>query len=190
MPRGKASAAPGGGLNKVKNGGIARKKGNMTSAPKNLAPVLNDPTRGSNPPAKNDDDKMDIDVEEVDPGDTPDLPDVDGEPPAWAEGRTALGDALPWFRKFQGGMYTRDGICYGVLLSADSGVRSYVDDEIIITRVGGGSERNAEGQLNQVADQKDDNCIVRSLRNSMNFKIAVGAIIGKSPCPRTRNSSR
>jgi hypothetical protein len=31
-------------------------------------------------------------------------------------------------------MHTKEGILYGLLISGDAGVRSYIDDEIIITR--------------------------------------------------------
>ncbi|KAL3483075.1 2OG-Fe(II) oxygenase superfamily-domain-containing protein [Aspergillus germanicus] len=122
---------------------------------------------------------MDIDVDDSTPPAPEEYPDVDREPPAWAEDRTPLGDAIPWFRKFQGGMHTKEGILYGVLISGDAGVRSYIDDEIIITRTGGSSERDAEGKLSQVADQKDDTAISRSVNNSMKFNIAVGVVIGK-----------
>lgn len=49
--------------------------------------------------------------------------------------RTDLCDALPWFRAVQGGAYHDKGLCFGWLLDADSGPRTYIDDEIVITRV-------------------------------------------------------
>lgn len=53
----------------------------------------------------------------------------------FAQYRTELCDALPWFRAVQGGAYSDRGLCFGCLLDADSGLRPYVDDEIIITRM-------------------------------------------------------
>ena len=49
--------------------------------------------------------------------------------------RPELCDALPWFRSVQGGIYHSGNLCFGFLLDADCGIRSYIDDEVIITRV-------------------------------------------------------
>ncbi|KAL2859081.1 hypothetical protein BJX68DRAFT_262593 [Aspergillus pseudodeflectus] len=167
----------GGGVRKAKPAAKAS-PGLIQAAGKALG-ITGKGARNSGSPEAGDDDKMDVDVEDTAPPAEEEYPDVDGEPPAWAEDRTPLGDAIPWFRKFQGGMHTKDGVLYGVLISGDAGVRSYIDDEIIITRTGGGSEKDAEGKLTQVADQKDDTAIFRSVNNSMKFNIAVGVVIGK-----------
>lgn len=49
--------------------------------------------------------------------------------------RPELCDALPWFRAVQGGSYHCDHLCWGFLLDADCGIRSYIDEEVIVTRV-------------------------------------------------------
>lgn len=49
--------------------------------------------------------------------------------------RPELCDALPWFRSVQGGVYHSGNLCFGFLLDADCGIRSHIDDEVIITRV-------------------------------------------------------
>ena len=49
--------------------------------------------------------------------------------------RPDLCDALPWFRSAQGGYYHNGSLCYGCLVDADSGVRAYIDDEVVITRM-------------------------------------------------------
>ncbi|KKK17010.1 hypothetical protein ARAM_003408 [Aspergillus rambellii] len=107
-----------------------------------------------------------------------DLPDVDGEPPAWADCRPELSDAIPWFRAVQGGVYHNGNICWGFLLDADSGIRSYIDDEVVITRVGGGCVKDAEGNLVLTKDQDSDSTALRSILNSMALNIPVGMIIG------------
>ncbi|GKZ42622.1 hypothetical protein AbraIFM66951_002313 [Aspergillus brasiliensis] len=61
--------------------------------------------------------------------------EIEGHPPAWAESRPELCDALPWFRSVQGGVYHNGNICWGFLIDADCGIRSYLDDEVVITRV-------------------------------------------------------
>ncbi|KAB8237547.1 uncharacterized protein BDW43DRAFT_321906 [Aspergillus alliaceus] len=104
---------------------------------------------------------------------------VDGEPPAWANYRSELGDTLPWFRAVQGGIYHKDGLCWGVLLDADSGDRCYIDEEVIITRIGGGCTKDKDGKLTRVKDQDANDTMVKSLLNSMEQKLPVGIIIGQ-----------
>lgn len=48
--------------------------------------------------------------------------------------RPELSDTLPWYRAVQGGVYHCEGYCWGFILDADCGDRSYMDDEVIITR--------------------------------------------------------
>ncbi|KAE8136632.1 2OG-Fe(II) oxygenase superfamily-domain-containing protein [Aspergillus pseudotamarii] len=106
-------------------------------------------------------------------------PTVDGEPPAWANFRSELGDTLPWFRAVQGGIYHKDGLAWGVLISRDSGERSYIDEEVVITRIGGSCSRNANGDLVRVKDQEEKDLLVKCLLNSMEQKVPVGIIIGE-----------
>ncbi|KAK1145701.1 hypothetical protein N8T08_003937 [Aspergillus melleus] len=112
---------------------------------------------------------------------TPRLSDeevVCGEPPAWAETRPALCDTISWFNSLQGGVYHSGKICRGFLIDQDSGIRSYLDDEIVITRVGGGCHKGADGSLILDRNQTADNAQVRSVLNSMEQRIAVGMVIG------------
>lgn len=53
----------------------------------------------------------------------------------WMKFRSELGDTLPWFRAVQGGIYHKDGLAWGVLVDRDSGERSYIDEEVVITRM-------------------------------------------------------
>ncbi|KAH2085533.1 hypothetical protein KXX03_001550 [Aspergillus fumigatus] len=92
--------------------------------------------------------------------------------------RPELCDALPWFRAVQGGSYHCDHLCWGFLLDADCGIRSYIDEEVIVTRVGGGCTKDVEGNLILVRDQGSEDSAVSSLINSMNLKVSVGLIIG------------
>ncbi|EEH17663.2 hypothetical protein PABG_00226 [Paracoccidioides brasiliensis Pb03] len=108
-----------------------------------------------------------------------------GSPPAWASNRPELCDALPWFRSLQGGCYFLDGYCWGFLVDADSGSQAYLDDEIIITRIGGGCEKNKNGELVQTKPHTGSGTIFDALMNSMKHEIPVGMIIGNknSICP-------
>ncbi|KAJ5702516.1 hypothetical protein N7488_010064 [Penicillium malachiteum] len=58
----------------------------------------------------------------------------EGQPPAWAESRSNLADAIRWFRVVQGSTQHNDGICHGVFLGTHGGLRPYMNDEIVITR--------------------------------------------------------
>lgn len=48
--------------------------------------------------------------------------------------RQNLCEALPYYRAFQSGSYTNGNLAYGFLLDKDAGERSYMDEEIVITR--------------------------------------------------------
>lgn len=49
--------------------------------------------------------------------------------------RQNLCEALPYYRAYQSGAYTFGNLAYGFLLDKDSsGARSYMDEEIVITR--------------------------------------------------------
>ncbi|KAL4784335.1 hypothetical protein BJX76DRAFT_327716 [Aspergillus varians] len=121
----------------------------------------------------------------------PGLPDVDGAPPAWAEDRPSLASTIPWISIFQGGMYRKNGVCWGFLIDGDCGVRSYIDDEIVITRIGGGSEKCSDGSLVLKKDQDEASSFVKCIKNSMESRIAVGMVIGKPShsSPRTSSNS-
>ncbi|KAJ5317659.1 hypothetical protein PENANT_c004G03288 [Penicillium antarcticum] len=106
------------------------------------------------------------------------LQPVYGSPPAWSEGRQQLCDAIPWFRCTQGAMYHSEGFCYGFLIDADCGSRTYIDDEVIITRIGGCCTKDSEGNLTLEKNQDPQNAIVQSIMGSMNSKLAVGLVIG------------
>ncbi|OXV11533.1 hypothetical protein Egran_00707, partial [Elaphomyces granulatus] len=107
-----------------------------------------------------------------------DLPPVYGEPPAWAETRPELCDAIPWFRSLQGGIYYNAGLCWGVLIDADTGLRAYMDDEIVITRIGGCSMKDGQGNLVQTKDHDESTKGLAALLNSKNTQTPVGMVIG------------
>ncbi|PYH42389.1 uncharacterized protein BP01DRAFT_418022 [Aspergillus saccharolyticus JOP 1030-1] len=107
-----------------------------------------------------------------------DLPPVQGKPPAWAECRPDLCDAIPWFRSAQGGYYSKGSLCYGCLVDADSGIRAYIDDEVVITRIGGGCMKDADGKLVLLKDQNTDSAVLSSVLNSWKMNNPVGIIIG------------
>ena len=90
-------------------------------------------------------------------------------------------------------MYHSSGILWGLLIDADPGVRAYMDDEILLTRMwvivsfefevangqsGGGGEKDAQGNLVQVKDHKGSDKSITSLLHSKNTKTPIGVIVG------------
>ncbi|KAJ5765376.1 hypothetical protein N7520_004935 [Penicillium odoratum] len=97
--------------------------------------------------------------------------------PAWADARQSLCDSLPWYRAVQGSCYNHGGICYGFLIDEDCGSGFYMDEEIIITRVGG-SYSKVDGGLRLNKDQSLTRYPAMALQRSMVDKFPVGMIIG------------
>ncbi|KAK2774206.1 hypothetical protein FQN53_003714 [Emmonsiellopsis sp. PD_33] len=64
-------------------------------------------------------------------------------------------------------------------VDADSGTQAYLDDEVLITRVGGGCEKNKNGDLVQTKAHTGSGAIFDSLVNSMRYEIPVGVVIGR-----------
>ncbi|KAJ5145748.1 Oxoglutarate/iron-dependent dioxygenase [Penicillium bovifimosum] len=106
------------------------------------------------------------------------LEQVHGEPPAWAENCQQLCDAIPWFHCTQGVMDHNGRLCWGFLIDADGGTRTYIDEEVIITRIGGCCTKDSEGDLALQKNQKADSTLARSIIASLNSKLPVGLIIG------------
>ncbi|KAL4973844.1 hypothetical protein BDW66DRAFT_168322 [Aspergillus desertorum] len=96
---------------------------------------------------------------------SPNLPEVDGAPPAWADDRAALASAIPWFTCYEGGMYHNKIVCYGFLLDGDSGNRCHIDDEVVITRIGGGCSKDKNGNLMLKKDMDERDITVRCIVN-------------------------
>ncbi|KAI5303568.1 hypothetical protein KEM56_007412 [Ascosphaera pollenicola] len=111
-------------------------------------------------------------------------PQTSRPPPAWAETRSELCESIAWFRSAQSGLYNHDGFAYGLLIDRDSGGRSYMDDEIIITRIGGGcSFKN--GRLLQTKNHDAATRALGPVQRSMDYKIPVGVVLGQrnTICP-------
>src|SRR6266536_2981833 len=62
-------------------------------------------------------------------------PEPFGAPPVWADKRQQLCETLPYYRAYQSGAYTSDGVVCGFLCDKEVGVRDKFDDQIMIARV-------------------------------------------------------
>ncbi|ETS85009.1 hypothetical protein PFICI_03034 [Pestalotiopsis fici W106-1] len=77
-------------------------------------------------------------------------------PTVWAKTRSALCDALPYFRCHEGGNYHIDRVTLGLLLDSNGSPRDYMDGTVIITAVGGGRVAiDKTGKRASVEDQDE-----------------------------------
>ncbi len=108
-----------------------------------------------------------------------------GQPLVWAEQRQALCETLPYYRAFQSGAYTVDGLGYGFLLDKDCGERAYMDEEVVITRAGGGCKANVNGMMEQADDQCSTSAKITSFVKNKEQFVPVALIVGSknSNCP-------
>ncbi|KAL8687539.1 MAG: hypothetical protein Q9218_006321 [Villophora microphyllina] len=104
-----------------------------------------------------------------------------GMPPVWAVLRGDLTETVDYFRQRQGGAQTNDGSFRGSLLANDYGQRPYLDNEVVLTRAGGGMEpfRNGRGNhvMKQMKDQDRKSAVVRAFETNMNDLIACPIIL-------------
>ncbi|KAK2001110.1 hypothetical protein LX36DRAFT_629421 [Colletotrichum falcatum] len=105
------------------------------------------------------------------------LPDPIGSPPVWAENRQALCDALPYFKAHEGSIYTKDKMIKGMLLNAFSTVRDYLGAEVIITTLGGGREKDSQGNMVRVKQARP--FVLESCHAAMKGGTPIGMILGK-----------
>ncbi|MCJ1389057.1 hypothetical protein MMC18_001911 [Xylographa bjoerkii] len=108
-----------------------------------------------------------------------------GAPLVWAEGRQALCETLPYYRAYNSGAHTSGGLAHGFLLSSDNTERSFMDDEVVITRAGGHCGRNEAGEMAQVSDHSADDARIASFRNNISCQYPLVLIVGKqnTDCP-------
>ncbi|KAK1986154.1 hypothetical protein LZ30DRAFT_648473 [Colletotrichum cereale] len=105
------------------------------------------------------------------------LPAPIGSPPVWAENRQALCDALPYFKAHEGSVYTKNKIIKGMLLNAFSSVRDYLGTEVIITTLGGGREKDSQGNLVRVKQARP--FVLESCHAAMKNGTPIVIILGK-----------
>ena len=112
-------------------------------------------------------------------------PQPHGQPLVWAEQRQALCETLPYYRAYQSGAYTTEGLGYGFLLDKDCGERAYMDEEVVITRAGGGCKANENGTMEQADDQCSTSSKITSFVKNKEQHVPVGLIVGSknSACP-------
>ncbi|KFY90370.1 hypothetical protein V498_06017 [Pseudogymnoascus sp. VKM F-4517 (FW-2822)] len=66
------------------------------------------------------------------------LPAPYGQPPVWASKRQQLCETLPYYRAYMSGGYLHDGLVRAILIDKETRERDIFDEEVVITRCGGG----------------------------------------------------
>ena len=133
-------------------------------------------------------------------------PQPHGQPLVWAEERQALCETLPYYRAYQSGAYTTEGLALGFLLDKDCGERAYMDEQVVITRSlvtiilnhknhsdsthsGGGCKANENGSMQQADDQCSTSSKITSFVNNKQNFVPVGLIVGKISSTHVEESS-
>jgi alkylated DNA repair dioxygenase AlkB len=105
-------------------------------------------------------------------------PAPEGKPLVWSETRQILCEALPYYRAHHGAGYARDGIAYSFMFDTGASERDYMDANVVISRAGGGMERDEKsGAMVQTKDSKETS-IVKAVRNGVKIKRPVCLITG------------
>ncbi|KAJ7470891.1 hypothetical protein FB451DRAFT_1472612 [Mycena latifolia] len=104
----------------------------------------------------------------------------DGFPPIWSESRQELCETMPWFRRYQGGVYQKDDVAKGYMLSEYGATRDCFKHggKFIISHGGGGRVEDLHGKLNgQVVSQEKNDITVRALLKNYADQIPLVLIV-------------
>ncbi|KAI1140779.1 hypothetical protein F5Y05DRAFT_423688 [Hypoxylon sp. FL0543] len=108
-----------------------------------------------------------------------DKPDPSAEPPAWAEKRAAINDALPYFKSHNGSLHTINKVPQGMLIDAEVGPTDYFGSQVIITTLGGGRvAEEGTGKMVRTADQSEDCKSFVALDHARREKTPVAIVAG------------
>ncbi|KAF2822940.1 hypothetical protein CC86DRAFT_448052 [Ophiobolus disseminans] len=102
-----------------------------------------------------------------------------GQPAVWAEGRQELCETLHYFRSYQSACHSTGGFVRGFMFDNNAHVRDYIDNDVVISRAGGGMVKDKDsGEMKAGRDQSDDSSTVKALRNCMKQYNPVVVIVG------------
>jgi hypothetical protein len=106
-------------------------------------------------------------------------PEPHGQPEVWADGHQALCETLPYYRSFQGGGCTSKGFAHAFMLDANGHERDYIDENVVISRTGGGMSRDGQsGKMFVNKDQTDSHNQIQSLKRNIAHHNPVVIILG------------
>lgn len=107
----------------------------------------------------------------------PDKPLPKGRPPVWAADRQSLCETLSYYRAYQSSCYMHGGQVYAMMFDENSHERDYMDSHTIVSRAGGGMERDSAGGMVQIKPQSE-NSQTRSIQKNLSEQIPIVIICG------------
>jgi alkylated DNA repair dioxygenase AlkB len=108
----------------------------------------------------------------------PNKPEPSGQPEVWADGRQELCETLHYYRAYQSACYSTGGFVRGFMFDKVAHSRDYMDDNVVISRAGGGLMKDMEsGEMKSKKDQSEDSAAL-GLRNCMLHRNPVVIIAG------------
>ena len=103
----------------------------------------------------------------------------------WASGRQALCDSLSYYQAYQSAAYQKDNIVRGFLIDQTDGDLAFLDEEVIITRAGGGRGRDANGEIvkriDHTANDREIRCVIRNMEEQIPLVMIVGSNNADAP---------
>lgn len=106
-------------------------------------------------------------------------PAPQGQPEVWAPDRQELCETLPYFKSPKSGCYANGGTIYAFLFDRGSTQREYMDQDVIIARVGGSmGEDKKTGMMFQKEDHKLSGAQPQAFVNNMAQRNPIVVICG------------
>lgn len=91
-----------------------------------------------------------------------------GKPEVWAPGRQELCETLPYYKSAHSGCYANNGNIYAFMFDSVGTSREYMDQDVIIARMGGSMATDAKtGAMYQKADHDINDMQPQSVLNNM-----------------------
>lgn len=109
-----------------------------------------------------------------------------GKPEVWAPGRQELCETLIYFRSHNSGCHSKEGCIYGFMFDGTGGAREYMDEDVVIARMGGSMEENdtgtgkgkGKGVMYQAADHDINKPQPQAMFNNMAFNNPLVIVCG------------
>ncbi|KAK9315781.1 2OG-Fe(II) oxygenase superfamily-domain-containing protein [Lipomyces starkeyi] len=83
--------------------------------------------------------------------------------PMWCDTRQELCESVPFFRSFQSGCYTYNGVALGYLIDSLTVQSDYIDDNVVISHAGGSLESSDSGEYHLQSSQESADKAIKAL---------------------------
>lgn len=106
-------------------------------------------------------------------------PEPRGKPEVWAPGRQELCETVPYYKSPHSGCYSNQNNVYAFMFDSAGMGREYMDQDVIIARMGGGMDTDSKtGLIAQAKDHDIDGMQPRSLLNNIMHRNPLVIICG------------